>query len=90
MHGLTCLLSLLPTNPTSPHFTRPTYFRRPATCLPACLPACLSAARPPARPPACLPVCCPTACLPAGRRGKDDKGMVFLMVDDALDITTAK
>jgi hypothetical protein len=41
----------------------------------------------PACPPAHLPACC---CLPAGRRGKDDKGMVFLMVDDALDITTAK
>ena len=83
MHGLTCLLSLLPTNPTSPHFTRPSH-------LPACLPACLSVCCPAACPPACLPVCCPTACLPAGRRGKDDKGMVFLMVDDALDITTAK
>lgn len=27
---------------------------------------------------------------PAGRRGKDDKGMVFLMVDDSLDIETSR
>lgn len=26
----------------------------------------------------------------AGRRGKDDRGMVFLMCDDALDGETAK
>ena len=53
MHGLTCLLSLLPTNPTSPHFSRPTYFYRPATCLPACLlPDCLPVRLPPAGPPA--------------------------------------
>lgn len=31
-----------------------------------------------------------TPACPSGRRGKDDKGLVFLMVDDALDEDTAR
>jgi hypothetical protein len=46
----------------------------------------------------CLPSALPAVTLPgtsssfvsAGRRGKDDKGLVFLMVDDALDEPTAR
>ena len=79
-----CMRRAWPDLPAEPathqsHFTplHPPHLFSPPCHLPACLPACLS-------------VCCPAACLPAGRRGKDDKGMVFLMVDDALDITTAK